>query len=248
MRTTCVSIVSIAAWAVEAAAVAVTADDDASTAEAEASVAVAIACSAEDDASNAVVSARAALAEAALAEAAAPAPKSTSDVEPAAIVISPATWTAPLDWLKRMKLPEALPAKKLPAPSTKKPVPLDISVGGVAPRAILPVPSVERSNVDVSIFRSLVTNSNDVPENVSLFPLALPTLKSPLLLIKIPVPAVLVAVEAFDVSKAKLCVVINNLEPPFKVKFSDTIFISPAPSWRIKLFASPTLNWLSVYQ
>ena len=68
-----------------------TADDDASAAEAEAFVAVDIASPADDDASSAVVSARAALAEAALAEAAAPAPKSTSDVEPAAIVISPAT-------------------------------------------------------------------------------------------------------------------------------------------------------------
>ena len=56
-------------------------------AEAEAFVVRRYCSPADDDDKEPVVSARAALTEAALAEAAAPAPKSTSDVEPAPIVI-----------------------------------------------------------------------------------------------------------------------------------------------------------------
>ena len=45
-----------------------------------------------------------------------------------------------------------------------------------------------------------------------------------------PVPLVLVAVEAFDVSNARLSVFSNNLLPPFNSKFCDAICTSPLPS------------------
>ena len=167
---------------------------------------------------------------------------------PPVIFIVPATFTVPPVASNFIWLPLALPAKKLPLPSTKKPVPLLWLVGGVAPRAILPPLSVDKSKVDVSIFKSSVTNSRDVPVNVNLFPLALPTLKLPLVSMNTPVPAVLVAVEAFDVSNANFVVFINKVFPPFNVKLSVVIDISPLPSCAILFVLSPSLNWPVVYQ
>ena len=268
LRTTCVSIVSIADWAVAALLIAVLAFVFAVFAVFWALVAFVFAVFAVDCALLAAVFAVFAVDWAAEALATEPAtaaaeeplicsancadpltipPGSPAEISlPAVIVIWPATFTLPLEASNFIWLPLALPAKKLPAPSIKTPIPLLCAVGGVAPRAILPLLSVDKSKVDVSIFKSLVTNSKDVPVNVSLLPLALPTLKSPLLLMNTPVPLVLVAVEAFDVSNAKLSVFSNNLLPPFNSKFCDAICTSPLPSWDIKLVALPVLNWPSV--
>ena len=62
-----------------------------------------------------------------------------------------------------MKFPLVLPSNKLPAPSTKKPVPVSYVVGGDAPRAILPLlllltlrVEALRLNVCAAISRELV--------------------------------------------------------------------------------------------
>ena len=160
----------------------------------------------------------------------------------APIVIVPTTSRLPVEALNFMWLPDALPSKKLPAPSTKNPCPLLKAVGSVEPNAICGVVEVESILIllvpVVKIFNLAAFNSTPSPELLRYSFVPDWKLKNPLPLKIIPL---LEKSVGGDAPIEILCTPLLNIISPFAVlrlKSSVPIAIEP-PSTVIKFVESP---------